>query len=73
MGQYYKLIVKDDKGIRYNDRKVAGCGYIMAKLMEHSWMGNALCDSVSNHIYNHEENIGFEHVGTLGVEAHRYR
>lgn len=57
MGQYYKLIVKDDKGIRYNDRNVAGEGYVMAKLLEHSWIGNVLCDSVSNHIYNHEDGI----------------
>lgn len=55
MGQYYKIAFKDiDKGIiSRNDRKITNYdNYIMAKLMEHSYLGNYLMDSVANMIHN---------------------
>jgi hypothetical protein len=49
MGQYYKIAIKPKDGETvYNDRKVKGCGYIMAKLREHSYVGNYLVSSVAS-------------------------
>ena len=43
MGQYYKIAFQHDgERVVVNGRKVEGEGYIPAKLMEHSWMGNPL-------------------------------
>ena len=50
MGQYYRIAYDDGK-LHINDRKVAGKDYIMAKLMEHSYFGNSLMDSMSSVIY----------------------
>ena len=50
MGQYYR-IAYDDGNLHINDRKVDGKDYIMAKLMEHSYFGNSLMDSLSSVIY----------------------
>ena len=49
MGQYYKIAFKtgDNKAV-VNDRKYTGSDYIMAKLMEHSYLGNTLCKAVAN-------------------------
>lgn len=49
MGQYYKIAFKPENGKTvYNDRKVKGCDYIMAKLLEHSYVGNYLVTSVAS-------------------------
>lgn len=49
MGQYYKIALKSDSDnkIRFNNRKVEGIDYTMAKLMEHSYFGVPLMDSVA--------------------------
>lgn len=50
MGQYYRVAFKkvsDDITV-INDRKVEGCDYVMAKLMEHSWLKNDLCMAIAN-------------------------
>lgn len=53
MGQYYSVIIKTpDHKIHYNMRKVRGEGYIMAKLMEHSYKETYLMKSVSNVLSN---------------------
>ena len=50
MGQYYRIAYDDGK-LHINDRKVAGKDYMLAKLMEHSYFGNSLMDSMSSVIY----------------------
>lgn len=55
MGQCYKIAFKDiDKGIiSRNNRKLTNYDeYIMSKIMEHSYLGNYLMDSVANMIHN---------------------
>ena len=48
MGQYYSVAVKIGNEKPFvNDRRVKGQGYIMAKLMEHSWLSNPLCICVA--------------------------
>ena len=52
MGQYYGIIIKRPDGkINYNNRKIEGCDYQMAKLMEHSWMQNDTILAIVNQIY----------------------
>lgn len=50
MGQYYNIAFKSDSDnkIRFNDRKVAGVDYTMAKLMEHSYFRVPLMDSIAS-------------------------
>lgn len=49
MGQYYNLLYKDANGkIKTNCRKIKGTDYIMAKLMEHSFLTLSLTDAVSS-------------------------
>jgi len=50
MGQYYAIAFKDANGIHTNDRKVEGDGYCMAKLMEHSYFGVYIVDSVAKQL-----------------------
>ena len=53
MGQYYHIIIKTpDNKINYNNRKVKGEGYILAKLMEHSYKETSLMKSVANVLSN---------------------
>ena len=53
MGQYYSIIIKTpDNKIHYNDRTIKDEGYIMAKLMEHSYKETYLMKSVANVLYN---------------------
>ena len=56
MGQYYR-IAYDDGNLHINDRKVDGKDYIMAKLMEHSYFGNSLMDSMSSVIYKNPTRV----------------
>ncbi len=52
MGQYYKIAFQHDgERVVVNGRKVEGEGYIMAKLMEHSWMENPLTMAVADEMY----------------------
>ena len=56
MGQYYR-IAYDDGNLHINDRKVDGKDYVMAKLMEHSYFGNSLMDSMSSVIYKNPTRV----------------
>jgi len=51
MGQYYMVLMKQNKKQTVFDRSVDG-DYTMAKLMEHSWWENPFVNSISNKIYN---------------------
>jgi hypothetical protein len=52
MGQYYRLAFKhDNEQVVFNDRYIANHDYIMAKLMEHSWMKNPLMIAVAREMY----------------------
>ena len=52
MGQYYGIIIKRPDGkINYNLRRIEGCDYQMAKLMEHSYMQNDTILAIVNQIY----------------------
>ena len=47
MGQYYNIAIKPrGEDVVINERNISGYDYIMAKLMEHSYMGNDLCKCV---------------------------
>lgn len=60
MGQYYKIALKrNGENLIVNDRKVEGCDYMMAKLMEHSYLGNKVCDAVSEMIHNHPSKVAW--------------
>ena len=56
MGQYYRIAYDDGK-LHINDRKVAGKDYMLAKLMEHSYFGNSLMDSMSSVIYKNPTRV----------------
>ena len=52
MGQYYRIAFKHEcKRVVVNDRKIEGEGYIMAKLLEHSWLGCDIADAVAREMY----------------------
>ena len=56
MGQYYNILIKNRNGTyTAYDRTVKKdgekCGYVGAKLTEHSWIGNWTMDSLSAKIY----------------------
>ena len=52
MGQYYKIVFKHNGGdVVVNDRKIEGEGYIMAKLLEHFWLGCDIADAVAYEMY----------------------
>ena len=60
MGQYYKIALKrNGENLIVNDRKVKGCDYMGAKLMEHSYLGNRVCDAVSGMIHNHPSKVAW--------------
>ena len=57
MGQYYKQAFKNNGTIYTCSRKVKGVDREMAKLMEHSWIGNYLMDSVAKYLYKNPTNL----------------
>lgn len=57
MGQYYRICMQNRDGLVVNDRRYAGSGYVMAKLMEHSYLGNHLMSSVAFAIENKPSRI----------------
>lgn len=59
MGQYYYICYKgrDDDKVSVNHRKYTDSGYIMAKLMEHSYMHNRLLECVAHMIENHPTRV----------------
>ncbi|MBE6673573.1 MAG: hypothetical protein E7596_00535 [Ruminococcaceae bacterium] len=54
MGQYYRPVLKINNGIEILNRNLIIDGqeeYMMAKLTEHSWIGNWLMETVCDKIY----------------------
>lgn len=52
MGQYYHIAFQHPgEDIIVNHRKVEGAGYVMAKLMEHSYLNNTFVDAVAHEMY----------------------
>jgi len=47
MGQYYRILMKRDGKIMVNAREIEGHDYVMAKLMEHSYLGHSLMRAVA--------------------------
>lgn len=72
MGQYYKIGMKINGQVISNDRKYTDSDYVMAKLMEHSYIGNWLLDSVAAAIYKenceHNEPVRLAWVGDYADE-----
>lgn len=60
MGQYYKVLTTTGKRSKVYDRSIIINGeaeYTMAKLMEHSWWGNAFVDSFCRTIYKKQRRV----------------
>ena len=60
MGQYYRPILKINNRIEVLNRNLIIDGdeeYTMAKLMEHSWIGNWLMETVCDRIYNSDKPV----------------
>lgn len=70
MGQYYRIAFRHEgkKRVIVNDRKVEGADYIMAKLMEHSWLGTVFTDAVANEMYQNPTRLAW--VGDYADEPH---
>lgn len=75
MGQYYTCITEDDSGITKYSMQRKGFDwasadswkmYIGLKLMEHSYIGNALTDSISHSLYHHPTRVAW--VGDYAVD-----
>lgn len=48
MGQYYRIVLKNRRdGLVVNNRRFKDSGYILAKLTEHSYLGNYLTSCVA--------------------------
>ena len=47
MGQYYRVLMKKDGNVVVNDRKIVDQDYMVAKLTEHSYLGNSLMMAVA--------------------------
>ena len=60
MGQYYRIALKTkrNKSFHYLDRTVDN-EYTLAKLMEHSWIGNRMVEAVCKKIYNNPTQIAW--------------
>ena len=61
MGQYYRVLEKEgNKRLVVYNRNIIVDGkeeYMMAKLTEHSWIGNWLMETVCNKIYNSDKPV----------------
>ena len=59
MGQYYKIVFKTADGkLTVNDRKLKGDnGYVMAKLLEHSWWRNPTCKALADLIVDNPTKV----------------
>lgn len=71
MGQYYKIAIEreDSKQIEVYDRRIDG-EREMAKLMEHSWYGNHMCNAIAKKIYNNPGRVSW--VGDYAEESPLY-
>ena len=70
MGQYYNVLLKEGKkaSVAY-DRHLIVNGkkeYTMAKLMEHSWIGNHFVDTMCSKIYNSSSTFRIVWMGDYG-------
>lgn len=79
MGQYYTCITEDDYGVTKYSMQRKGFDwasadswkmYIGLKLMEHSYIGNALTDSISHSLYHHPMRVAWvgDYAGDLTYE-----
>lgn len=63
MGQYYKVCINYLGGKKedtyYSDRRVKGEGRELAKLIEHSYFGNVLMDSVADVLHHYETKLAW--------------
>lgn|SRR5574344_2233025 len=63
MGQYYNILTKKDNEYKVYDRSILNRNdepeYIMAKLTEHSWIGNACVESFANIIFKNPMQIAW--------------
>ena len=75
MGQYYTCITEDDYGVTKYSMQRKGFDwasadswkmYIGLKLMEHSYIGNALTDYISHSLYHHPMRVAW--VGDYAVD-----
>lgn len=76
MGQYYNVLLKESKkaSVAY-DRYLIVNGkkeYTMAKLMEHSWIGNYFVDTICAKIYNAASTFRVVWMGDYGDTVFRY-
>ena len=60
MGQYYRIALKSErnKNFKYLDRTLNG-EYTLAKLMEHSWLGNYMTEAVCKKLYHKPQQIAW--------------
>lgn len=76
MGQYYNVLLKEynkpsvvyDRYLIVNGKKE----YTMAKLMEHSWIGNHFVDTICAKIYNNAAMFRVVWMGDYGADIFRY-
>ena len=60
MGQYYNIIIKEkgQRKVRAYNRRLDG-EYTMAKLTEHSWYLNEMCNAIAEQIYHRPSRIAW--------------
>lgn len=59
MGQYYSVAFKQDGAVKVSARHVRGQGYMMAKLLEHSYLENTFCKAVAKAIFGKPARIAW--------------
>ena len=75
MGQYYRPIIKTDDGIEILNRNLIIDGqeeYTMAKITEHSWIGNWFMEAVCDKIYNSDKPVRLIWMGDYANEFECY-
>ena len=75
MGQYYRPIIKTDDGIEILSRNLIIDGqeeYTMAKITEHSWIGNWFMEAVCDKIYNSDKPVRLIWMGDYANEFECY-
>jgi len=59
MGQYYSVAFKQEGAVKVSSRRVRGKGYMMAKLLEHSYLENSFCKAVAKAIFGKPARIAW--------------
>lgn len=59
MGQYYNVAFKQGDTVKVSSRRVRGQDYMMAKLLEHSYLENTFCKAVAKAIYGKPARIAW--------------